>query len=182
MSVLATGCGNIETDRLTSAMFAYTAFLNGETGVREYESIADMAGEGEKIGYALFDMTNDGIPELHVHSAWGLHILSYEEDLTIWKAYGNSTLLRNGAILHLRDAPIMKNRAYKLLNFNGDTVYGIRFEEVEFSKEEKRYIFDGVEISEALWNKLTARYLFVEETEWEELQIGEQIGLSRKQP
>ena len=156
----------------------YENFLNGNLEVEEGEyritinEIFDF--DREEIlnynQYALFDINEDGIPELHVRSVRCYYILTYKDDeLAIWHTYTPYNYpLNNGAIFYMRPggAPTHINYAYEVCDFDGNLVFRVDFSRYdEFEEENLKgdalFIFDGVEVSKEDWDLLTEEYFAV---------------------
>jgi hypothetical protein len=122
--------------------------------------------------YALFDMNGDAIPELHVRSGLYYCIFTYYADeLSVWYSGRDWCWpTDDGAILmnRLGAAPTRREYEYIVLDFWGNTILEIRFEEVTFHEEDialfniygkEVYLFEGVEVTKEQWDALTEPYL-----------------------
>ena len=126
---------------------------------------------------ALFDMTGNGVPELHLKSPSLYYILTIKDNkLIVWKTlWNNDELLNNGTFLHTRygGAPNHIDYIYYILDSNGEELYRIDFNVYDDDEngsygESDIYLFDGIEISMEQWVSLTKRYFEIgsEKIEW----------------
>ena len=160
-----------EPDLLTM----YREFMNGEriAAHGNYPKSIDMiyvySDEKEWHSYALFDMNGDGEPELHVRTVRYYYILTYRNSqLEVWRDAGAYSQPRdNGAIFSetLESGQGRKYYAYTVYDFYGNELMRVDFEKYRNSEwlyaEDSLYLFDGVEVTQAQWEALTAKYFAV---------------------
>ena len=168
-----------ELDNSDRAMMLYKEFLSGDRNVKGISNIDDITtpiGETDRhyfTKYAYCDSNGDTIPELHIKSGKYYFVISYEDnDLFVWKdlsAYNSEYYpLSNGAFLMRKDdvqaSPGVSYR-YSVFNIKGDEISGFSFSKANINQctgydEGDEYLYDGISISQEMWEKLTKRYVY----------------------
>lgn len=164
----------------------YNEFLDGKITVDGIDIyfLTTPSGEPNKhyaTKYAFFDSNGDKIPELHINSARYYYILSLiNNKLIILKdlsPYPQYYALKNGGFISHRfgTAPMSDEYNYLILDFLGNEVW-----EINFSKYDKDnngiydnkddYIFDGVNVTNEIWDALTERYLYTDKNGIEQIR------------
>lgn len=164
-----------ETDELSERLKKYKAFLHDEISsedkenktsyyLREYCSSIVPGKDENSISYALFDMTGDGFPELHILTdiSYSIHTIK-KNKLTMWyEGDRYNRPLNNGAILQKVEST-GTHYSYIVLDSNGEEVICVGFSEPPGSKY--KYLFstgdDNVELSKSDWDKLTKPFLAI---------------------
>ena len=168
----------------------YMAFLKGERRAYidketciDIDAITIPTGEPEKryyTKYAIVECTGDDIPELHVQTPRTYYIITCcNKELLVWSIlYPHTELLKNKAFLYKN---IDENREevyyYQMLNEKGNIVYEIcfgRYSDNGKYDDESIYIYDNVEITKDIWEKLTEKYfdMIDDGVKWIELYEG----------
>ena len=135
-------------DFAEQAMLVYEKFLEGriECDGIDIDFITTPKGEPDKrydTQYAVFDCDGNGEAELHVQSARYYYIFQY----------------KNGALqLYKNLSPYphyyaLKNGAFISHDFGAGPL----------SDEYRYYVFDNVEVTKDIWEKLTERFLYIDE-------------------
>lgn len=200
----------IEKTLLQDALSAYDKFLNGEINAYEPKESASNGGSihisniadtssytiyspyinsnsdelltDTYTKYALFDMNEDGIPELHLSLTLGsgYMIFTYiNGQVVLWYAEtGHIFPLNNGAILYKRESiPNLTAYQYIILDFYGNEINRIKFYKSEGYEDEQAYIpiynFDGEDVTKETWEAFTEQYLSVKYAvlEWHKFEI-----------
>ena len=156
-----------ETDKLNEKLKLYKAFLQNRISSEDKEDkesyyLKDYWNgailEESRIRYALFDMTGDEIPELHIltNISYSIHTI---ENNHLVKWFGGDRYCRplnNRAILQEID----NGTGYIVLNDKGEEVLC-----VSFSKSGNDYRFstggDDIKLSKKQWEKLTKPFLAI---------------------
>lgn len=116
------------------------------------------------IRYALFDMTDDGLPELHVLTdiSYSIHTVENNQLVTWYEGDRYNRPLNNRAILQ-KIVSTGTHYAYMVLNSKGEEILYIGFSEPPGSNG--KYLFntgeDNVELSKSEWEKLTKPFLSI---------------------
>lgn len=146
----------------------YTEFLYGQSyAVDAYGSVTiaelnrnptiDYSGE-----YTLFDMNQDGTPELFVRLTTGLYILTYRQNqLVLLTSSTYTTLLNNGHLYYRRDGggPPNVNRYYIIPTLSEDGAYSdTRVHFVEYHSEgSDRYMIDGEDVTKEEYDRMVEK-------------------------
>ena len=165
-----------EKNEIKKVIEVYDEFLSGlrqsEEGI-DIKYLTIPTGETDRrygTDYAYFDSNRDGLPELHVRSR-NYYIFTYRDNkLVIWSSFVSSTYyyaLNDGAFMSY------------CVGVSGDDVYEYfvndYFGEIicttHFSKREGYdsdlfkdfYMFNGVDVTKEIWEKLTEPYLSTDE-------------------
>lgn len=167
---------NEETVESDGRLSQYKAFLQGEISSKSKEKepryldsfCFDSNPKNHKIKYALFDMTGDGEPELHVHTGdtYSIHTIENNQLIVWYDGDRHGKPLNNGAILEKVESTGV-HYGYTVFNSKGEKVLS-----VGFSKPPKGAIWSGykysfdtgngdVELSKKEWEKLTKPFLSV---------------------
>ena len=181
-----------EMNELSDILRLYNLFLKNEVGsnnkkgesyfLKDYcNNFNKLDKTGNGVRYALFDMTNDGIPELHVltdisysvHTVEGKKLITYEGD-----RYRRP--LNNKAILGKTESSETYYE-YIVLDNKGEEVFSCAFAKNQrniclFSNGE-----DYIKLSKRKWEKLTSPFLSIgsdkinwkninDKVEWTELK------------
>ena len=177
--VFETSYDDTELDNSDRAMMLYKEFLSGDRNVKGISNIDDITmpkGETDRRyfkKYAYCDANGDTIPELHIKSGKYYFVISYEDnDLFVWKdlsAYNSEYYpLSNGAFLMRKDdvqaSPGVSYR-YSVFNIKRDEIFGFSFSKANINEctgydEGDEYLYDGISISQEMWEKLTKRYVY----------------------
>ncbi|MDR1503016.1 MAG: hypothetical protein LBT43_11250 [Prevotella sp.] len=166
-----------ETNQVTTSEMAieiYNEFLAGNISCLDGNDIVDIdyltfpTGEPDRrlpADYAFFDSTGDGIPELHVTSKYYYVFTIRSGELVVWRSFNNYFLpLKNKAFMSYHPTGFYDTYSYYVFDYAGDEVFNLSFS--KYCKDDgdvKEYIFDGVEVIEEQWDKLTERYLYTDE-------------------
>ena len=148
---------------------AFDAYLKGEISATDgsekryvYQHTCISDGKEGIDTYALYDVTGDGVPELHLHFM-GYEILMCQNGklVTIYDSrtnlqHGPITLLENGAMF---EEHTTFDTMYTYTTFNADgTTNEIQFELLEYPEEEKErntYYFEGRKVTKQEFDELT---------------------------
>ena len=173
---------NNETSAYNEALTAYDDFLAGSIDAQDIDheisegviTIKDISLEPDfQTYYALFDMNQDGIPELHLRPIVGgsYAIFTYlDGQIVLWHDGPDyEAPLNNGAILYERDgaAPTHINYYYLVLDSDGketSKVYFSKYHSIDEgssteSADYDEFIFDDKKVIEKEWNSMTNEYL-----------------------
>jgi hypothetical protein len=173
---------NDEALAYNEALTAYDDFLAGDINAQDLKheisdgvvTIKDISLEPDlKTYYALFDMNEDGIPELHLRPATGgsYAIFTYlDGQIVLWHNGSDyESPLNNGAILYERDgaAPTHINYYYLVLGTDGSETSKVYFSKYHSVNEGgstesidyEVFMFEDKEVTEDEWNSLTEEYL-----------------------
>ena len=160
-----------EPDELSVRLKHYKSFLKGEIGSKDKSGdilwlsdfCYDFTPENHEISYALFDMTGDGLPELHVFTSdiYSIHTIENNQ-LIMWHDGGHyQKPLNNGAILEKKEGT-GTHYAYIVLDSKGEEVFSCGFAKPPEGSKLK-YLFstgdDDIELSKSDWDKLTKPFL-----------------------
>lgn len=171
-----------ESSAYDDALAAYDKFLAGSMDAQDSKNeasdgavnIQDISLEPDlKTYYALFDMNDDGIPELHLRPLVGgsYAVFTYLDGQIVLWHYGPDyeSPLNNGAILYERNgaAPTHINYYYLVLDSDGNETSKVDFSKyhsvdksgLSESADYDVFMFEDKEVSEAEWNSLTNEYL-----------------------
>lgn len=152
------------------AIKAYNLFLGKKTDAKGKETsstlnINQMSTTNGTSGiseYALFDVNEDGIPELHTRSTFH-DVFSYQNG-QLWHWYrsfnflnGSTSVLDNGAIFSTHDST---GTEYHYTTFGSDgTVNTIDFSFVYLNNDDLEYFFQGKQVPKNEYDTLTKEYL-----------------------
>lgn len=147
---------------------AFEAYLKGEmsaTWIDFYNEVREVYLRDHFSwggSYAFYDVTGDGVPELHLRFA-GYRILMYQDGklVTIYVARTNGmngpiNLLENGAML-TEHHDCYKQYTYTTFNADG-TTEEIHFESAEYPEHqnvENSYYYEGKEVTKQEFDELT---------------------------
>ncbi len=165
-----------------NAVQAYDEFISGNIGAQDSSlgvcgdpiQFSDIYwNEGVKSSIAVYDMNNDGIPELHIlpTAFGGYNIYTYHDgQVVLW--YGGSEYehpLDNGAILYVRPggAPTHSDYWYAVLDNDGNVLSRIYFSKYHKSEENgqtesddyEQFFLEENEVSKEEWEARTREYL-----------------------
>ena len=182
-----------EMNELSDILRLYNLFLKNEVGsnnkkgesyflidyCNNYNNL-DKTGNG--VRYALFDMTNDGIPELHVLTdiSYSVHTVEGKKLITWYEGDRYRRPLNNKAILGKTESSETYYE-YIVLDNKGEEVFSCAFAKNQrniclFSNGE-----DYIKLSKRKWEKLTSPFLSIgsdkinwkninDKVEWAELK------------
>lgn len=125
--------------------------------------------EEDEIRYALFDMTGNGMPELHVLTdiSYSIHTIENNKLITWYEGERYRRPLNNRAILE----NLGSYYGYIVLDNKGEDVFHCAF--LEGSKN--TYLFstgnEYIELSKSDWDKLTRPFLTIgsDKINWENI-------------
>ena len=164
-----------ETDELSERLKRYKAFLQDEISsehkedkesyyLRDFCNVVVPEKTEDGIRYALFDMTGDGEPELHVLTdiSYSIHTIENNQLTTWYEGDRDNRPLNNRAILQKVEST-GTHYTYIVLDSKGEEVICIGFAEPPGSKY--KYLFstgdDDVELTKSDWDKLTKPFLTI---------------------
>lgn len=163
-----------ETDKLNEKLKLYKAFLqneiysetrsDGSWYLRDFCNRVVPGKTEDGIRYALFDMTDDGLPELHVLTdiSYSIHTVENNRLVTWYEGDRYNRPLNNRAILQ-KIVSTGTHYVYMVLNSKGEEILYIGFSEPPGSNG--KYLFntgeDNVELSKSEWEKLTKPFLSI---------------------
>lgn len=133
-------------------------------------------GETEdEIRYALFDMTGDGQPELHVLTdiSYSIHTIESDQLITWYQGDRHNRPLNNRAILQKVEST-GTHYAYVVLDSNGKEVFCVGFSSPPGPKY--KYLFDTggdeIELSKSDWDRLTEPMLSIgsDKIDWKDIK------------
>ena len=182
-----------EMNELSDILRLYNLFLKNEVGSNNKKGASyflkdycnnynklDKTGNG--VRYALFDMTNDGIPELHVLTdiSYSVHTVEGKKLITWYEGDRYRRPLNNKAILGKTESSETYYE-YIVLDNKGEEVFSCAFAKNQrniclFSNGE-----DYIKLSKRKWEKLTSPFLSIgsdkinwkninDKVEWAELK------------
>lgn len=167
-----------ETDELKERLQLYKAFLQDEISsenkeekeayyLRDYCNCVVPEEDKDRIQYALFDMTGNGLPELHVLTdiSYSIHIIENNQLIEWYRGDRYNRPLNNRAILQKLETT-GTHYSYTILDCNGKEVFSVGFSKPPkgFEKDYAYLFFvgdDEVELSEKKWDKLTKPFLSI---------------------
>ncbi len=172
-----------EADELSERLKQYKAFLqdeissetksDGSWSLRDFCNMAVPGKAGTEISYALFDMTGDGLPELHVLTdiSYSIHTIQDNQLITWYSGDRYCRPLNNGVILEKIESTGI-NYGYYFLDGEGEMYLCVGFARPPkgAKKGVYKYYFgtggansphdyDDIEVSKKQWKKLTKPYL-----------------------
>ena len=182
-----------EMNELSDILRLYNLFLKNEVGsnnkkgesyfLKDYcNNFNKLDKTGNGVRYALFDMTNDGIPELHVLTdiSYSVHTVEGEKLITWYEGDRYRRPLNNKAILGKTESSETYYE-YIVLDNKGEEVFSCAFAKNQrniclFSNGE-----DYIKLSKRKWEKLTSPFLSIgsdkinwkninDKVEWTELK------------
>ena len=154
-------------DASSQVVTAYNDFLGGkipaynneqEIYITDFENIMLEPGINQ---YALFDMNNDGIPELHI-SAYTYSIFSFENGkiIEVYKEdarYETHVITKEPALISVHQAT---GYFYIYTTIDKQNVAtSVHFSEPESQETNVTYHFNGVNVTRAEYEKLSQSYL-----------------------
>ena len=182
-----------EMNELSDILRLYNLFLKNEVGsnnkkgesyfLKDYcNNFNKLDKTGNGVRYALFDMTNDGIPELHVlrDISYSVHTVEGKKLITWYEGDRYRRPLNNKAILGKTESSETYYE-YIVLDNKGEEVFSCAFAKNQrniclFSNGE-----DYIKLSKRKWEKLTSPFLSIgsdkinwkninDKVEWTELK------------
>ena len=182
-----------EMNELSDILRLYNLFLKNEVGsnnkkgesyfLKDYcNNFNKLDKTGNGVRYALFDMTNDGIPELHVLTdiSYSVHTVEGKKLITLYEGDRYRRPLNNKAILGKTESSETYYE-YIVLDNKGEEVFSCAFAKNQrniclFSNGE-----DYIKLSKRKWEKLTSPFLSIgsdkinwkninDKVEWTELK------------
>lgn len=172
-----------EADELSGRLKQYKAFLQDEISsetksdgpcfLRDFCNWAVPGKAGTEISYALFDMTGDGLPELHVLTdiSYSVHTIQDDQLITWYEGDRYCRPLNNGAILEKIESTGI-HYGYYFLDGKGEMCLCVGFScpPKGAKKGIYKYYFgtgggdspidyDDIEVSKKEWKKLTKPFL-----------------------
>ena len=182
-----------EMNELSDILRLYNLFLKNEVGsnnkkgesyfLKDYcNNFNKLDKTGNGVRYALFDMTNDGIPELHVLTdiSYSVHTVEGKKLITWYEGDRYRRPLNNKAILGKTESSETYYE-YIVLDNKGEEVFSCAFAKNQrniclFSNGE-----DYIKLSKGKWEKLTSPFLSIgsdkinwkninDKVEWTELK------------
>ena len=182
-----------EMNELSDILRLYNIFLKNEVGsnnkkgesyfLKDYcNNFNKLDKTGNGVRYALFDMTNDGIPELHVLTdiSYSVHTVEGKKLITWYEGDRYRRPLNNKAILGKTESSETYYE-YIVLDNKGEEVFSCAFAKNQrniclFSNGE-----DYIKLSKRKWEKLTSPFLSIgsdkinwkninDKVEWTELK------------
>ena len=182
-----------EMNELSDILRLYNLFLKNEVGsnnkkgesyfLKDYcNNFNKLDKTGNGVRYALFDMTNDGIPELHVLTdiSYSIHTVEGKKLITWYEGDRYRRPLNNKAILGKTESSETYYE-YIVLDNKGEEVFSCAFAKNQrniclFSNGE-----DYIKLSKRKWEKLTSPFLSIgsdkinwkninDKVEWTELK------------
>lgn len=166
---------NKKTDELSVSLKLYKSFLkdeisseNGAEGTWYLSDFCNVVVPGEaedEIRYALFDMTGDELPELHVLTdiSYSIHTMKSNQLLTWYVGDRYNRPLNNRAILQKVESTGI-SYSYIVLDSKGQEVLSVDFAE-PLGRFGEKYLFntgdDDIELSKSEWDKLTRPFLTI---------------------
>ncbi len=182
-----------EMNELSDILRLYNLFLKNEVGsnnkkgesyfLKDYcNNYNKLDKTGNGVRYALFDMTNDGIPELHVLTdiSYSVHTVEGKKLITWYEGDRYRRPLNNKAILGKTESSETYYE-YIVLDNKGEEVFSCAFAKNQrniclFSNGE-----DYIKLSKRKWEKLTSPFLSIgsdkinwkninDKVEWTELK------------
>ena len=182
-----------EMNELSDILRLYNLFLKNEVGsnnkkgesyfLKDYcNNFNKLDKTGNGVRYALFDMTNDGIPELHVLTdiSYSVHTVEGKKLITWYEGDRYRRPVNNKAILGKTESSETYYE-YIVLDNKGEEVFSCAFAKNQrniclFSNGE-----DYIKLSKRKWEKLTSPFLSIgsdkinwkninDKVEWTELK------------
>ena len=182
-----------EMNELSDILRLYNLFLKNEVGsnnkkgesyfLKDYcNNFNKLDKTGNGVRYALFDMTNDGIPELHVLTdiSYSVHTVEGKKLITWYEGDRYRRPLNNKAILGKTESSETYYE-YIVLDNKGEEVFSCAFAKNQrniclFSNGE-----EYIKLSKRKWEKLTSPFLSIgsdkinwkninDKVEWTELK------------
>ena len=172
-----------ESDELSERLKQYKAFLqeeissetksDGSLFLRDFCNIAVPEKAGAEISYALFDMTGDGLPELHVLTdiSYSVHTIQDNQLVTWYEGDRHCRPLNNGVILEKIESTGI-HYGYYFLDDKGEMYLCVGFScpPKGAKKGIDKYYFgtggadapddyDDIEVSKKKWKELTKPFL-----------------------
>lgn len=162
-----------EMNELSDILRLYNLFLKNEVGsnnkkgesyfLKDYcNNFNKLDKTGNGVRYALFDMTNDGIPELHVLTdiSYSVHTVEGKKLITWYEGDRYRRPLNNKAILGKTESSETYYE-YIVLDNKGKEVFSCAFAKNQrniclFSNGE-----DYIKLSKRKWEKLTSPFLSI---------------------
>ena len=162
-----------EMNELSDILRLYNLFLKNEVGsnnkkgesyfLKDYcNNFNKLDKTGNGVRYALFDMTNDGIPELHVLTdiSYSVHTVEDKKLITWYEGDRYRRPLNNKAILGKTESSETYYE-YIVLDNKGEEVFSCAFAKNQrniclFSNGE-----DYIKLSKRKWEKLTSPFLSI---------------------
>ena len=166
-----------DTDELSICLDKYKLFLqnkicsqskDGENDeshfLKDFCNVIPSGKWADEIQYALFDMTGDGVPELHVRTniSYSIHSIKNDDLVTWYEGDRYRKPLNNREILETVESTGI-SYYYEILDTEGNQVLGIGFS--QRPGKYQKYLYDtgngDVELSKKDWKKLTKAFLSI---------------------
>lgn len=159
-----------ETDELSERLEQYKFFLqdkissetksDGALYLRDFCNVVVPEETKDGIRYALFDMTGDGLPELHVLTdiSYSIHTIENNQLITWYEGDRYRRPLNNRAILE----EVHNYHGYIILDNKGEKVFSCAF--VKGGTKDTNLFTTGgdyIELSESDWDKLIKPFLAI---------------------
>lgn len=172
----------VHTDKLSERLKQYKFFLRDEISsedkLGDYYYLRDLCNTvvpektEDGIQYALYDMTGDGLPELHILTdiSYTVHTIKNNQLIIWYQGDRHNRPLNNGMIRQYLESTGI-HYAYLVLDSRGEKIFSVCFSQPsEYDKTDDGYIFsiggdddynynNHVEFSKDKWNKLTKKFL-----------------------
>lgn len=164
----------------------YKAFLQGgipskgEDESRFLDDFCQNDSDHTQIRYALFDMTGDEWPELHVltDGGYSIHTIRNDRLLTWYTGDKRQRPLNNRAVLERVESTNGTHYAYIVLDNKGKDFFVARFSEPRRGSKTKHLFSIGndydadVKLTKADWDKLTEPFLSIgsDQIIWKEIR------------
>lgn len=157
-------------DELNNRLKQYKSFLkdkicsesksNGRKNLSDFCNTVVPGKTEDGIKYALFDMTGDGLPELHVLTdiSYSIHTIENNQLITWYEGDRYRRPLNNRAILE----EVHNYHGYIILDNKGEEVFSCAF--VKGGTKDTNLFTTGddyIELSESDWDKLTRPFLSI---------------------
>jgi hypothetical protein len=159
-----------EADELNERLKPYNDFLEGKISsedkedkefyyLTDYCNLVDPGKTKDGILYTMFDMTGDGMPELHVITdiSYTIHTIENNQLVEWYQGDCHNELLNNGMILQ-KAASESGGESYIVLDSGG-----VKVSSIWFGKKGNDYRFstggETITLSKNQWKKLKAPFL-----------------------
>lgn len=169
-----------KTDEVSERLKQYKSFLQDEISSEDksgdYFYLRDLCNTvvpeetEDGIQYALYDMTGDGLPELHILTdiSYTVHTVKNNRLIIWYQGDRYNRPLNNGMIFRYQESTGI-HYVYLILDSNGEEILYVCFSKPsEYDKSDVGYIFStgddydynrDVELSKEEWKKLTKKFL-----------------------
>jgi len=171
---------NAKPNNLDSSLLSYHNFLLG-VQVAYTLSEEEIAFDGSLFTgnygisrFALFDINDDGIPELHLMGSFvtGYLIFTMKNDKVtlIYEGTSYESVVNSGAILYKRDGANDIKWFYREIDFETMHVSSLYAEAIDETHDGTfdRYFVEGKEVSTGEWEKFENKFLLTSDSavEW----------------